>query len=68
MIGAQAGVPKSLPGRQMYLGSPALPRLEFGKQVAMVNALPRLKEQLKALAKRVAELEAGAGCGAGAPE
>ena len=58
VIGAQSGVPKSLPGGQMYLGSPALPRLEFGKQVAMVNSLPKLKEQLKALAKRVAELEA----------
>ena len=66
IIGAQAGVPKSLPGRQMYLGSPAVPRLEFGKQVAMVNALPKLKEQLKMLAKRVAELEAAAG--GGAPE
>ena len=61
IIGAQAGVPKSLPGRQMYLGSPAVPRLEYGKQVALVNALPKLKEQLKALAKRVAELEAAAG-------
>ena len=64
VIGAQAGVPKSLPGRQMYLGSPALPRLEFGKQVAMVNALPKLKEQLKALAARVAELESAARGGA----
>lgn len=60
VIGAQSGVPKSLPGGQMYLGSPAVPRLEFGKQVAMVNSLPKLKEQLKALAKRVAELEAAA--------
>ena len=58
VVGAQAGVPKSLPGGQVYLGSPAMPRLEFGKQVAMVNALPKLKEQLKALSKRVAELEA----------
>lgn len=59
VIGAQAGVPKSLPGGQIYLGSPAIPRLEFGKQVAMVNSLPKLKEQLKALEKRVAELESG---------
>lgn len=57
VIGAQAGVPKSLPGGQVYLGAPAIPRLEFGKQVAMVNALPKLKEQLKALAARVAALE-----------
>lgn len=59
VVGAQAGVPKSLPGGQVYLGSPAIPRLDYGKQVALVNSLPKLKEQLKALTKRVAELEAG---------
>ena len=68
VIGAQSGVPTSLPGGQMYLGSPALPRLEFGKQVAMVNSLPKLKEQLRALAKRVAELEAAVSAGKTAPD
>ena len=68
VIGAQSGVPKSLPGGQMYLGSPAVPRLEYGKQVAMVNSLPKLKEQLKALAKRVAELEAAMSAGKTAPD
>lgn len=68
VIGAQSGVPKSLPGGQMYLGSPAVPRLEFGKQVAMVNSLPKLKEQLRVLAKRVAELEAAMSAGKTAPD
>ncbi|MGD9782132.1 MAG: UDP-3-O-(3-hydroxymyristoyl)glucosamine N-acyltransferase [Kiritimatiellia bacterium] len=57
VIGAQAGVPKDLPGGQMYLGSPAVPRLEFGKSLAHVAGLPKLKEQLKDLQARLARLE-----------
>ena len=57
VIGAQAGVPKDLPGGQMYLGAPAVPRLEFGKSLAHVASLPKLKEQLKALEARLAALE-----------
>ena len=34
VVGAQAGVPSDLPGGQMYLGAPAVPRLEFGKSLA----------------------------------
>ena len=58
VIGAQAGVAKDLPGGQMYLGAPAVPRMEFGKSLAHVAGLPKLKEQLKALAARLAALEA----------
>lgn len=61
VVGAQAGVPKDLPGGQMYLGSPAVPRLEFGKSLAHVAGIPKLKEQLKALEARLAALERGAG-------
>ena len=57
VIGAQAGVPKDLPGGQMYLGAPAVPRLEFGKSLAHVAGIPKLKEQLKALEARLAALE-----------
>jgi len=57
IIGAQSGVAKDLPGGQMYLGSPAVPRLEFGKSLAYVASLPKLKEQLKALEARLARLE-----------
>ena len=57
VIGAQAGVPKDLPGGQMYLGAPAVPRLEFGKSLAHVAGIPKLKEQIKALEVRLAALE-----------
>ncbi len=43
----------------MYLGSPAVPRMEFGKSLAHVAGLPKLKEQLKELAARIAALESG---------
>ena len=59
VIGAQAGVPSDLPGGQMYLGAPAVPRLEFGKSLAHVASLPKLKEKLKALEARLAALERG---------
>jgi UDP-3-O-[3-hydroxymyristoyl] glucosamine N-acyltransferase len=57
VIGAQAGVPKDLPGGQMYLGSPAVPRLEFGKSLAHVASLPKVKKRLKELEARLAALE-----------
>ena len=57
--GAQAGVPSDLPGGQMYLGAPAMPRLEFGKSLAHVAGIPKLKEKLKALEARLAALERG---------
>lgn len=57
VVGAQAGVSKDLPGGQMYLGAPAVPRLEFGKSLAHVAGIPKLKEQLKALEARLAALE-----------
>lgn len=59
VVGAQAGVSKDLPGGQMYLGAPAVPRLEFGKSLAHVAGIPRMKEQLKALETRMAALERG---------
>ena len=57
VIGAQAGVAKDMPGGQMYLGAPAVPRLEFGKSLAHVAGIPKLKEQIKILEARLAALE-----------
>ena len=57
VIGAQAGVPSDLPGGQMYLGAPAVPRLEFGRSIAHVASLPKLKQKLKAMEARLAALE-----------
>ena len=61
VIGAQAGVAKDMAGGQMYLGSPAVPRLEFGKSLAHVAGLPKVKEQLKGREARLAALETRAG-------
>lgn len=58
VIGGRAAVSKDLPGGQMYLGAPAVPRLEFGKSLAHVASIPKLKEHLKALEARLAALEA----------
>ena len=60
IVGAQSGVAKSLPAGQMYLGSPAVPRLEFGRSLAHTASIPKLKEQLKALATRLSALESAA--------
>ena len=57
VIGAQAGVPSDLAGGQMYLGAPAVPRLEFGKSLAHVTGIPKLKEKVKNLEARLAALE-----------
>jgi UDP-3-O-[3-hydroxymyristoyl] glucosamine N-acyltransferase len=57
VVGAQAGVPSDLAGGQMYLGAPAVPRLEFGKSLAHVAGLPKLKEKVKELEARLAALE-----------
>jgi UDP-3-O-[3-hydroxymyristoyl] glucosamine N-acyltransferase len=68
IVGAQSGVAKSLPAGQMYLGSPAVPRLEFGRSLAHTASIPKLKEQVKALAARIASLESAvAAASASAP-
>jgi UDP-3-O-[3-hydroxymyristoyl] glucosamine N-acyltransferase len=58
VVGAQAGVPSDLAGGQMYLGAPAMPRKEFGKSLAHVAGIPKLKEKIKELEARLAALEA----------
>ena len=57
IVGAQAGVAKDLPGGQVYLGAPAVPRLEFAKSLAHTASIPLLKAQLKALSARLDALE-----------
>lgn len=59
VIGAQAGVAKDMPGGQMYLGAPAVPRLEFGRSLAHVAGIPKLKDRLKAVEARLAARERG---------
>jgi len=57
-IGAKAGVTNSVPDGETVLGAPAVPITEMKRRVAHVARLPELKQQVKELQKRVAELEA----------
>ncbi|HBA85060.1 MAG TPA: UDP-3-O-(3-hydroxymyristoyl)glucosamine N-acyltransferase [Verrucomicrobia bacterium] len=57
VVGAQSGVPNDIPPKTFVLGAPAVPRMEFARNVANVSRLPILKEKVAALEKRLAELE-----------
>jgi len=50
IVGAQSGVSKSLPEKQIYMGSPAVPAREWKEQVAQIHSLHKLRA-------RVAQLE-----------
>lgn len=57
-ISAQSGVDKSLPGGQDYFGSPARPRSEALKILALSARLPDLKDRVRRMEERLASLEA----------
>ncbi len=61
IVGAQAGVSKDIPKGGVVLGSPAIPHVEFKRQVAAVARLPELRKALRALEERLAALEARLG-------
>ena len=54
VVGAQSGVNKSLPAKQIVMGTPAVPAREWKQQVAHIHSLDRLKA-------RVARLEQQSG-------
>jgi UDP-3-O-[3-hydroxymyristoyl] glucosamine N-acyltransferase len=56
-VGAQAGVAKDIPEGGIVLGSPAVPHLEFKRQLAAAARLPQLGKTLKALEERLRALE-----------
>ncbi|MFN0006371.1 MAG: UDP-3-O-(3-hydroxymyristoyl)glucosamine N-acyltransferase [Planctomycetota bacterium] len=56
-IAGQAGVFGDVPAGADYLGWPARPRAEALRQYALVQRLPEMHGRLKALEKRLAELE-----------
>ena len=58
VIGAQAGVTNDVPPRSVVLGSPAVPHLEFKRQLAATARLPLLGKTLRALEERLRALEA----------
>jgi len=66
-IGAQAGVTKDVPDRSVLLGSPAVPHVEFKRQVVYLGRLPELAEAVRELRRRLGGGEPGGG-GAGPRE
>jgi len=58
IVGAQAGVPREVPAGGVVLGSPAIPHLEYKRQLVAVAHLPELRKSLQALERRLQALEA----------
>jgi UDP-3-O-[3-hydroxymyristoyl] glucosamine N-acyltransferase len=57
IVGAQAGVSKDVPAGAIVLGAPAVPHLEFKRQLAATARLPQLGKALRTLEERVRALE-----------
>ncbi len=57
MVGAQAGVTKDIPDKGMVGGSPAVPHMEFKRQVAALARLPLLRQALKRLEERLGAID-----------
>ncbi len=60
-VGAQAGVTKNIPPGAVWLGSPAVPHLEFKRGLAAVNRLPRLLKLIQRIDARLMALEDAVG-------
>ena len=48
-VGAQSGVSKTLPVKQMYMGTPAVPAREWKEQVAQIHSLHKLRARVARL-------------------
>lgn len=59
-IGAQSGISHDLPDDSSYFGSPAIPLRDFARSYAGWKRLPATIEQLRALARRIEQLESAA--------
>ncbi|MCA9038401.1 MAG: UDP-3-O-(3-hydroxymyristoyl)glucosamine N-acyltransferase, partial [Planctomycetaceae bacterium] len=53
IIGAKAGVHRDMPGGQAYLGTPAAPAAETGRQLMALRRLPEMRSTLKQLEKEI---------------
>jgi UDP-3-O-[3-hydroxymyristoyl] glucosamine N-acyltransferase len=60
MVAAGSKVFNDLPGGHAYRGDPAIEHVQFSRQMVGLRRLPKLLEQLKALTKRVEQLESAA--------
>lgn len=58
IVGAQAGVSKDVPDGAIMLGAPAIPHLEFKRQLAATARLPQMGKTLRVLEERLRALEA----------
>jgi UDP-3-O-[3-hydroxymyristoyl] glucosamine N-acyltransferase len=57
-VGGQSGVHSSLPAGGTYLGSPAIPIDQMRKVYLIMTRLPEMRETIRELKSKVAELEA----------
>lgn len=57
-VGAKAGVTNNVAAGETVLGQPAIPISDMKRQVAHVSRLPELRQQVRQLEKRLAEVEA----------
>lgn len=61
VVGAQGGVTKDVPAGAYVTGYPAAPHDKAARNQANVNRLPQLKQRIRDLERRIAELEARLG-------
>ena len=57
-VGALSGIPNDIPAGQAVVGAPALPHRDYLREQAAIRKLPEALRTIRALANRVAELEA----------
>ena len=58
MVAARSGLNRDVPAKDVVAGTPAQPRLEWLKSMAIVAKLPELRQQLRELEERLKALEA----------
>ncbi len=57
VVAAKSGVARDIPDGQVWRGIPAVENSEYGRQAVGVRRLPEIMQQLRALTKRVEQLE-----------
>lgn len=57
MVGAKAGVHRNVPDGETWIGYPASPEAEQKRLVFTLKRVPEMREEMRAMAKRLAELE-----------
>ncbi len=55
IVGAQSGVNKSLPAKQIFMGTPAVPAREWKEQVAQIHSLHKLRARVARLEQLLGE-------------